>query len=413
MNLSDKHDPLDLLRAINPASAVALQGELTLEQHVGALDRAIALGTARAGAPPERRARRRLSRPRLFGLTAIASAGAAAAALLLLGGSPVGPREPEFAGAAVKVAETSPRLLVGAPGWSLTYVNESNFNTHSGQVRFSDGEAELDVNWMNYPGDYPRWDLTGPNAYLHELGQWYRVGSITCAGVQSQDACSMYERNTEVPFLDSQAVMNETQSVYDDGRITHRFTVIDRTDGTELMVSGQADSSEQFLDLLGTIYAADVDTWLEALPPRFVKPLERPEVVDEMLADVPIPASIDVEELKSDQSSKDRYQLGAEVTGAVACAWLDQWGAAVQSGDKAAADEAVQAMSTSRDWAILKEMAKEGGFSQVVWEYSRDMEHDNQHALLDGGVFTYGAASFLGSTGAMTLNAPIVGIAGL
>ncbi len=41
-----------------------------------------------------------------------------------------------------------------------------------------------------------------------------------------------------------------------------------------------------------------------------------------------------------------------------------------------------EAMSGSREWPILKEMADEGGWAQVVWEYSRDMERNDREALL-------------------------------
>ncbi|HEX2129724.1 MAG TPA: hypothetical protein VHF58_10960, partial [Solirubrobacterales bacterium] len=40
------------------------------------------------------------------------------------------------------------------------------------------------------------------------------------------------------------------------------------------------------------------------------------------------------------------------------------------------------AMSTSRDWAILQEMEDQGGWSQVIWEYAGEMRRDERQALL-------------------------------
>jgi hypothetical protein len=139
---------------------------------------------------------------------------------------------------------------------------------------------------------------------------------------------------------------------------------------------------EQFLTVVDSIYSADVDTWLAALPPEVVRPVEDRAAVDSMLDGLPIPGSVDVGQVRSLSLALSRYQLGAKVTGAVACGWLDQWAAAVKDGDGASAREAIDAMATSHDWPILREMEDQGGWSQVVWEYAREMENDNRGALL-------------------------------
>ncbi|HEX6390871.1 MAG TPA: hypothetical protein VFZ89_15530 [Solirubrobacteraceae bacterium] len=67
---------------------------------------------------------------------------------------------------------------------------------------------------------------------------------------------------------------------------------------------------------------------------------------------------------------KDRYQLGAHVAGAVACAWIARWDAARTRGDEATAKAAAAALAGSRDWKILNEMNAEGDYPEVVWEYA-------------------------------------------
>ncbi|MEZ5166947.1 MAG: hypothetical protein R2695_10820 [Acidimicrobiales bacterium] len=86
-----------------------------------------------------------------------------------------------------------------------------------------------------------------------------------------------------------------------------------------------------------------------------------------MLVGVPIPGTLDVASLGSSAELKDRYQLGAEVTGAVGCAWAAEWVDATGAGDDARAEAAASAMATSHDWPILREMSEQGAWSQVFW----------------------------------------------
>jgi hypothetical protein len=39
-----------------------------------------------------------------------------------------------------------------------------------------------------------------------------------------------------------------------------------------------------------------------------------------------------------------------------------------RSGDEAAEKEAEKAMATSTNWPILREMTKEGAYSELVWQ---------------------------------------------
>lgn len=66
---------------------------------------------------------------------------------------------------------------------------------------------------------------------------------------------------------------------------------------------------------------------------------------------------------------RERYQLGAEVAGAVACAWIDRWVDATERGDQGAAAAAAASLNTSREWKILQEIAEFGAYPQVLWEY--------------------------------------------
>src|SRR5215204_6472439 len=117
------------MRAANPASAERLReatDEASLQRAMSdALSRSRSpeqsLGSAnqlvdRHSAEPEaRRGTGILGRRARLGLAA--AAAALAAAILAVGGPSGGRGRPDFAAAAIEVAEANPRLLVSAPGW--------------------------------------------------------------------------------------------------------------------------------------------------------------------------------------------------------------------------------------------------------------------------------------------------------
>ncbi len=382
-----RRDPIDLLRDANPESPEALREATDSTERRNARERAVALGEGGRDLLGEReiegrRSRRlpSLPRPAAIGIGAAAASATAVVAVVVLGGGSVGPgKETAYAAEAVRIAEANPRLLVGEPGWSVTRADE--FEPESGSMEFSDGTGKLNINWNEVPDEYPEDAYATTVDYLPEYDQWYRI-PISCASLDGPDNCDVFERMTRNEVLGETATLLESKMVRPSG-VSTRFTVFMPSDNRyRVMMDAYEMTRERFLEVLASIQPTDVDTWLAALPERVVRPLERPEVVDQMLADVPVPPSVDVEALKGEASAASRYHLGAAVTSAVACAWLDQWAESVRTGDTAAAQEATDAMSTSRDWAILQEMEDEGGWSQVIWEYAGEMRRDDRQALL-------------------------------
>jgi hypothetical protein len=133
-------------------------------------------------------------------------------------------------------------------------------------------------------------------------------------------------------------------------------------------------SLDRYRRLLGSLREVSVDAWLGAMPASVVLPKESESVVDEMLADMTLPPGFDRGGLGTGDAVRDRYQLGARVAGAVACAWIRIWADARAAGDTAAADEAVDAMQGSRRWAILREMSAEGAYPEVLWDFADAMK---------------------------------------
>jgi hypothetical protein len=83
-----------------------------------------------------------------------------------------------------------------------------------------------------------------------------------------------------------------------------------------------------------------------------------------------VPSGFDRAALGNGDALRDRYQLGAQLTASVACAWIGQWVAARKAGDNSEVRQAVGAMATSHRWSILLEMKKDGAYPEVLWQYA-------------------------------------------
>jgi hypothetical protein len=152
-----------------------------------------------------------------------------------------------------------------------------------------------------------------------------------------------------------------------------------------------APSMAAFKALLADLRRVDTNTWLSAMPASVVKTADRPDAVTAMLRGIPLPPGFDKARIPGAKLSKDRYQLGANVAGTVACTWLRIWSQARRAGDTATVERAIAAMATAKDWPILREMARSGAYPEVLegyaktmgtgtW-YGRPLEHDADEGL--------------------------------
>jgi hypothetical protein len=288
---------------------------------------------------------------------------AAATVLILVGVGSIGGGsgdQPTFAAAAIKVAEANPRLLVTEPGWSVTGADE--FASQHGETMFSDGVHELELDW--YPA------------------RFYKL---------------YYRDRTEVDKTPTKiTVLGQRGRTVQYGSSPDYATMLPPQGKVFVEVRGDLGSRHAYLTAVRSLRSVDVNTWLSAMPPTVVRPSERAAAVDEMLNGIPLPSGFDADQLRSGTATLDRYQLGARVTGEVACTWIKQWADARRTGDSAAAQQAVRAMSTAHTWPILREMASQGGWSQVLWRYAREMA-DGYHGLQRSSVQALGCSPFHGN----------------
>lgn len=258
-----------------------------------------------------------------------------------------------WAAPALRVANAVPRLLIGEPGWTVQRADQ--FTVDEGEMTFGNGAQTVDLHWRS--GDLASWVADG-------------------------------ERNAErlpnVDVLGTAATVflypgSDLRALWPRGRYTMELRVDSRR-GAEPMTLAQ------YRRLVGSLEAVSVDEWLGAMPPSVVLPTDTGTVVDEMLADMVVPDGFDASALPAGDAVRERYQLGARVAGAVACAWIERWIEARNAGDDRAAAVAVSAMQGSRRWAILREMTAEGAYPRVLWEYADAMKGDG--TVLGGRVLT-------------------------
>jgi hypothetical protein len=330
-----------LLRAAATVSdedvrGMPLQGEADL--------RAKILAHARRAPSQSRRIRR-------WPALALAAAAAAGAVLLVLagGGDHVG-TSPDRAWAAplVRVAQAVPRLLITEQGWTVSRADQ--LAADEGEMTFTDGKRTLDLRWS-----------VGELASLvkDRDDKTKRVASVDFTGGQ---ATVLRYRGRRDYFA----------ALWQSGRYTMEL----RSGRYTAELGSSALSMDEFRGVLASLRHVSVDAWLRAMPASVVLPARTREAVDEMLTGIPLPPDFDVAALGSDARLRDRYQLGAHVAGAVACAWIERWVDARRNGDDGTAATAAEAMEGSRNWPILREMDAEGDYPEGVWAYVDAMTGD-------------------------------------
>jgi hypothetical protein len=145
--------------------------------------------------------------------------------------------------------------------------------------------------------------------------------------------------------------------------------------GRELTFRATVTDMAMFDAELRALNAVDTTTWLRAMPPSVVKTADSTTTIRVMLEGIPLPPGFDAARIRGAGLVHGRYQLGAAVTGTVACMWIADWSRAGAVGDSAMVKRAIAAMATSPHWAILREMATQGAWPQVLIMFAHEMPH--------------------------------------
>lgn len=322
--------------------------------------------------------RRHHPRRRTLALGAAALAAVAAAVALLAGGTSEHPSR-AYGAELVRFAESTPLLLLEGPGWRVQNVNEIRGREGlEGSMEFVTGK----------PIPYESIRITGNSKAERESGMFppavrqrrvelsWRHGSLAEAIANAHEMLHPHgQRWVKLPVLDTTAAVDTRAEFYvnQGGPGNRQMTALWSEGGYLLELKAAVPDQAAFEERLGWLTKVDSRTWLDAMPAKVVKAADHDAAVREMLKGIPVPSTFKPARVPNEGLTTDRYQVGAAVTGTVSCLWFRQWGEARRTGDHAAELEAEQAMATSKRWPILREMAKEGGYPEVVWELAAEM----------------------------------------
>ena len=234
---------------------------------------------------------------------------------------------------------TGYRAVVTAPGWTADYVSQDD--KYGGEVSFENGDRSLQITW-----------------YPEKTYQSYLT-----------DREHINYPDPPAPG-DPVQVLGVAGQLWDYSNTDH--TVMREPDqGHWMEFRGSGMDRAAFEELLTQLRLVSLAEFESALPSSFVTAADRPAAVKAILdgiegvTGVTVPAGTTLD-TKSDE--QDPYQLGADISGQYACAWIAEFADATSSGDQARADEAARVMGTSRQWPVLLDMDPEGDWPEVVWE---------------------------------------------
>jgi hypothetical protein len=352
-------DEIDLIRDLagpdgsrEPADAARTAARLALTERIGQL-----------GGPIHPR-RQRSRRAWLVAGVGLATAVALVVIGLPRASSPTKP-SPEYAAAAVKVAEANPRLLITAPGWSIKHAY--GFEIDSGSMVFGNGSHHLTLDW--YPARFYR-------SYLSDRRE---VGTLVHSTILGHRTTTVrYPSRSTEPGADED-------------------TLFSPWGGVVVELRGIVASEGAYQKILSSLRRVDVGSWLGAMPPEVVQPNALDATVKQMLRGIPLPLNFDLSTLPNPTLISDRYRLGTAVTGAVTCGWLEAWVAAARNHDLAAAQRAARGLGGARNWPVLLAMAREkgwtgdrlpaegNGWASTIPEVAQEIERG--HLSQGGGIY--------------------------
>lgn len=325
------------------------------------------------------------ARPRaaLLVLAGAVAAAVVAVAMVLAGGGASRSPEPAYGAELVRFAESTPLLLLEGPGWRVQDVDEERGPRRGeglyGSMEFVTGRPIPYESIRITGSEESGWRESGmlPAAVRQRRVELsWRQGSLAETLAAARRSPHPHgQRWVDLPVLDTTAHVDTRAEFYvnQGGPGNRQMTALWGEDGYVLELRAAVPDQAAFEERLGWLTRVDSQTWLRAMPAKVVKAADHDAAVREMLKGIPVPSTFRPSRVPDTGLTTNRYQVGAAVTGTVSCLWFRQWGEARRTGDTAAAAEAERAMASSRHWAILREMAKEGGYPQGIWELAREM----------------------------------------
>lgn len=242
------------------------------------------------------------------------------------------------------LAANGDRIVLDAPGWVVTAAYADG---DTGEMTYENGTQSLDIMW-------------GPT----ESYQGY-----------VEDRRHIVDPAADGAPIEIIGAAAQMWAYSDDDHTAIRE--VENDQWIEFRGSGMREAG--YLALLDQLRLTDLEGFEAALPESFVTSDERDATVGEILDEIDavtdgplLPEGVARSSISSDQV--DSYQLGAEVTGQVACAWFGEYAAATQAGAQGRADRAVEVLAGSHDWPVLHRMNESGDYPEVLWGLAEQLD---------------------------------------
>ncbi|MGZ4324553.1 MAG: hypothetical protein ACXVV5_21075 [Solirubrobacteraceae bacterium] len=364
---------LEIITAL--AAANPLPREAAERADLNAAERELLEELRALTAPEPRGLIRPTRRPRVRRIALVAAVATAAVGVLVVllsGPRDAGGPAPAYAAELVRFANASPLVVLDAPGWHVVYADEESAQV--GELRYVRGAADREGIPKGFSQRAPA-TFAGRGSSLEWLpGQAFRE--------MVRDRAASASIRTTAPVLGTTAQVFGFRGAGYMG-----FTALWVYNGRVMQYGAPVRDLAMFRAQLRELRQVDTNTWLRALPPSVVQTATRRVTIHHMLGGVPLPPGFNVAQIPGSKLIKDRYQLGAAVTGTVACAWVADWARARAAGDSSTVNTAVAAMATAPRWPILREMAREGFWSQLLIEMAKAMPSGRWHGRPLAGAF--------------------------
>lgn len=343
---------------------------------------------------PPAPAPRRTPRARRWTVALVGGALAVAlvAGFLLAGGGAERPSR-AYGAQLIRFAESTPLLLLEGPGWGVRDVDQRSGT--EGSIEFAEASPDPHPDEPLMTRSDVKRHITPP-AVIERRQRvvsmlWLDARKYGISWHDGKLATSFYDESlrrrvhahepgpwmrTTIPALGVTAYVDPRaeRAPIQGGPGDRLMVALWREGGHVIRLQTSVPDLAAFRERLGWLRRVDAEEWLDAMPARVVKAAEYGATAKAMLRGIPLPPGFGPSSIPDVGLTMDRYQVGAAVGGAVACAWFERWDHARAEGDFAAAREAEGVlMASERRWPIFREMATEGAYPATVIEYAEHM----------------------------------------
>lgn len=322
--------PLDQLKAANPWSQDAVEAIVAERQLAETLEafRSRISGSGRQPARPASLERRFGPRRLAAGFAVVTATAFALIGLSLLADS--GSDGNAWAAEDIEFAKRTPQLLLAAPGWNVTYVDQYGPGNTSGELEYELRGSSLTAGVFWTPASLYKGFVRDRAHDAHE------TRGKTGDGNRARVFYS-YNKNFGGPNTTSYS------AVWLADRASHRF---------EVALGGSPSRAQRarFRTLLRKVKAVRSDTWLRAMPASVLLPSELPAASKRILADVPKPDGFSTDAVLGNLSVSTEDQLRFRLISAVECVWIGDWLTARRKGDQERMQSIVTQLSGYKTW---------------------------------------------------------------